>query len=480
MDLSRASSFPSSFIFGVATSSVQIDGATSKGGRGKGIWDTFCSTPGKIFDGSTSDGTCDHFHKYKEDILEVKKLGVDAYRFSISWPRLFPESSDKVNEQGVAFYNDLIDCIIEAGLTPFVTLYHWDLPQFLQDDPLVKGWTTKHIIKHFMTLAETCFKSFGDRVKHWITLNEIRLITVFGYEFGLMAPGKSSDPGANAYTTAHHQLLSHAAAVKLYRKNYQEKQQGVIGLSADLMCYEPMSAKQEDIDAVMRLEEFDMGWILDPVHFGDYSQIIKDLVGDGLPRFSKEESEDLKDSIDFIGLNYYFTFWVTDANPNKVIPVDMKFPDDFSVYLKDSKAEIHWKDADGNFLGELSGSPEQPFHRNCPWGLKKVLACIKSRYGEIPIYITENGTNDPGMPDEPLNDKKRVKYMQDHLSVLSESIRVDKVNVKGYFHWTFMDNWEWASGFLSRFGLHYIDFGDPHLQRFPKASAKWFKQFLES
>eukprot|EP00250_Pteridium_aquilinum_P001521 c11717_g2_i1 orf=93-659(+) len=188
----------------------------------------------------------------------MKRLGVDVYRFSISWPRLFPESSDKVNEEGLTFYNDLIDCIVEAGLTPFVTLYHWDLPEFLQVHPLVKGWSTKEIIKHFLTFADTCFKCFGDRVKYWITFNEIHMISVMTYEFGLMAPGKSSDSGANAYTTAHHQLLSHAAVVKLYRTTYQKEQQGWIGMSADISCYLPMSAKQDDIDAATRCEEFEM------------------------------------------------------------------------------------------------------------------------------------------------------------------------------------------------------------------------------
>ncbi|KAI5058497.1 hypothetical protein GOP47_0026667 [Adiantum capillus-veneris] len=480
-DLSRSSSFPTSFIFGVATSSVQIEGATCEGGRGKGVWDTF--GPGKTFDGSTPAIACDHFHKFKEDIANVKKLGLDAYRFSISWPRLFPESSKEVNAEGVAFYNNVINCVVEAGLTAFVTLYHWDLPQFLQDDPVVKGWGTKHIIGHFVTFANTCFKCFGDRVKYWITLNEIHMISVLAYGFGLMAPGKSDDAGINPYTTAHHQLLCHAAVVRLYRTTYQKEQQGWIGMSADISCYEPMSTKQEDVDAALRCEEFEMGWILDPVHFGDYPQTMKDILGERLPTFSKEESADLKESLDFIGLNYYFTFWATNAKLSEASSVEVNVPSDFNVFLKESQAELHWKDANENFLGELSGLLELPLFRSCPWGLRKVLAGLKKRYGNTKIYITENGTLDPdasSMLDGPLNDTRRIKYLKDHLSVVADSIRVDKVMVEGYFYWTFMDSWEWASGFMPRFGLHYIDFNDPKLLRIPKASATWLSCFLKS
>ncbi|KAI5058488.1 hypothetical protein GOP47_0026658 [Adiantum capillus-veneris] len=382
----------------------------------------------------------DHRCKYhiESSYAIIAHYGVNTYP---NCTHSLDESLKEVNAEGVAFYNNVINCVVEAGLTAFVTLYHWDLPQFLQDDPVVKGWGTKHIIGHFVTFANTCFKCFGDRVKYWITLNEIHMISVLAYGFGLMAPGKSDDAGINPYTTAHHQLLCHAAVVRLYRTTYQKEQQGWIGMSADISCYEPMSTKQEDVDAALRCEEFEMGWILDPVHFGDYPQTMKDIL------------------------------------------VEVNVPSDFNVFLKESQAELHWKDANENFLGELSGLLELPLFRSCPWGLRKVLAGLKKRYGNTKIYITENGTLDPdasSMLDGPLNDTRRIKYLKDHLSVVADSIRVDKVMVEGYFYWTLMDSWEWASGFMPRFGLHYIDFNDPKLLRIPKASATWLSCFLKS
>eukprot|EP00250_Pteridium_aquilinum_P015058 c22351_g1_i3 orf=247-1680(-) len=474
-DLSRSASFPPSFIFGVATSSVQIEGATLEGGRGKGIWDTFASIPGKIADGSTPAVACDHFHKFQEDILLMKRLGVDAYRFSISWPRLYPENSQKLNKEGVAFYSNVLDCLLEAGLTPFVTLYHWDLPQYLQDDPNVKGWLTHNIIDHFSIFAITCFKYFGDRVKNWITFNEIHLNTIFVCELGIMAPGRSSNASSDSYIVAHHQLLAHAAAVKLYRRDYQKEQQGSIAMSTDVTWYQPMSERQEDVDAVMRCEEFEIGWILDPVIFGDYSPIMKELLGDRLPKFTEEQSQDLKGSIDFIGLNYYSALWATKATeaPHS----------NFMVFLKESQTNISWIDTNGRLLGDTTAPPEQAMFRSCPWGLRKVLAALQSRYGKIPIYITENGTIDEDVDmtsNELHNDQQRVKFMKEHISAVSDSIRMDNVNVKGYFYWTIVDNWEWRSGFTKRFGLYHIDFNNPNLPRSPKASAKWFSSFLQS
>ncbi|MCO5553111.1 hypothetical protein L7F22_006632 [Adiantum nelumboides] len=474
-DLSRSSLFPPSFLFGVASSSVQIEGATSEGGRGKGIWDTFASIPGKILDGSTPKVTCDFFHKFQEDILEMKRLGVESYRFSISWPRLFPETSEFLNKEGLAFYNKVLDCLLEAGLTPFVTLYHWDLPQYLQDDPEVKGWLTTNIIDHFLNFANTCFTYFGDRVKHWITFNEIHMGTILSCELGMIPPGNSSEGRSDSYIVAHHSLLAHAAAVELYREKYQKEHRGFIGMSADVTWFEPMSDRQGDIDAAVRCEEFGMGWILDPVFFGDYPKMMRELVGERLPRFTEKQSRDLKGSLDFLGLNYYFVLWATQA-------ADV-CPGGLHVWLKESQTNFHWINADGKLLGEAPEPHEQAIFRSCPWGIRKALAALKSRYGDIPIYITENGTTDGDMDatlDEPYNDKGRVKFLQEHLRVVSESIREDNVNVKGYFYWTFMDNWEWMSGFTSRFGLYHVDFQNPQLSRIPKASAKWFSAFLKS
>ncbi|KAH7289680.1 hypothetical protein KP509_30G014000 [Ceratopteris richardii] len=405
----------------------------------------------------------------------MKRLGINTYRFSISWPRLFPESSRELNLEGVAFYNNVIDCLVKAGVAPFVTLYHWDLPQYLQDDLEIKGWLRNDIIQHFLVFVDACFTLFGDRVKHWITINEIHMGTVVCCELEMFPPGNSVKGMSDSYVVAHNLLLAHAAAVKLYRTKYQVNQQGSIGMVADVQWYEPLSDIQEDRDAVLRCIEFNMGWILDPVFFGDYPTMMREILGEKLPKFTKEQSEDLKGSMDFLGLNYYFALWVTKAA--KIKPLGMH------TWLPESQTNLFWVNADGKLLGEAEGPYESAMFRSCPWGLRKVLASLSSRYGNIPIYITENGIKDSVIVrtlDERLNDQWRVKFLQDHIQALSESIREDKVNVKGYFHWSFTDTWEWFSGYAPHFGLYYIDFEDPQLHRTPKASARWFASFLKS
>lgn len=405
----------------------------------------------------------------------MKSLGVDAYRFSISWPRLFPENSSNLNEEGVAFYNAVIDCALEAGLTPFVTLYHWDLPQFLENDPEVKGWRTKSIINHFVIFASTCFNCFGDRVKHWITFNEIHLIAIFAHGWGYFAPGTTSNKSTEPYVVAHHQLLAHAATVKIYRADYQKKQKGAIGLSAVVGWTEPFTKSQVDKDAAERFQAFESGWILDPVQFGDYPRIMRDLVGDRLPKFTAQESEDLKGSADFLGINYYTAIWARNR--------EEKVSEDDKWWDNDSQADTFGEDPDGNRIGEFMGPEGLVWFRSCPWGLRKALAWIKNRYGNIALYITENGTLDPdgAAPlDKALDDQHRIKFVSAHLRAAAESIRQDHVNLKGFFLWTYMDNWEWFSGFKFRFGFYYVDFNHSQLLRYPKASAKWLSSFLSS
>lgn len=467
-------SFPPDFTFGVATSALQIEGASSVGGKVPSVWDSFAALSGKIADGSTPAVACDHFHKFHEDILEMKRLGVDAYRFSISWPRLFSDASGTVNMEGISFYNRVIDSSVKAGLTPYVTLYHWDLPQYLDDDPEVKGWRTKNIVKHFVSFADTCFKHFGDRVKHWITFNEICLTSIMGSGLGLMPPGSSANKATEPYILTHHQLLSHAAAVTVYRSHYQEEQEGMIGLTCDVMWHQPLTDSQEDKDAAQRFQEFETGWILDAVITGSYPKIMRDRVGSRLPSFTLEESKALKGSVDFVGVNYYSACFVKNE-------VEEKDPSQ-RWWQNDTGASWSFTGVDGKLIGDEMGPEGLRWFYNCPWGLRKSLAWIDSRYGKhFPIFIFENGTLDPHshVPlQTALEDTHRTNFIKSHLQHLCDSIRLDKVNVKGYFLWTFMDDWEWMNGFNLRFGLYYVDFKDKQLARYPKASAKWFSSFL--
>ncbi|TYG76083.1 hypothetical protein ES288_D03G084400v1 [Gossypium darwinii] len=251
--------FPPNFVFGVATAAYQIEGACNEGSRGASIWDSFSHTEGKIIDGSSGDVAVDHYHRYKEDVNLIHKFGFDAYRFSISWSRIFPDGvGTKVNEEGIAFYNNLINALIEKGIQPFITLYHWDLPLHLQES--IGGWLDKQIVNYFAIYADTCFAHFGDRVKNWITINEPLQTAVNGYDTGIFAPGRREGSSEEPYLAAHHQILAHATAVSIYRSKYKDKQGGQIGLVLDCEWAEANSDKIEDKSAASRRLDFQLGW----------------------------------------------------------------------------------------------------------------------------------------------------------------------------------------------------------------------------
>ncbi|XP_050208167.1 beta-glucosidase 42-like [Mercurialis annua] len=283
--LSR-SHFPPHFVFGVATSAYQIEGGCKDGGRGPSIWDSFSHTKGKILHGSNGDVAVDHFHRYLEDIDLIAKLGFDAYRFSLSWSRVFPDGlGTKANDEGIAFYNSIINALLEKGIQPYVTLYHWDLPLHLQES--IGGWLNKEIVKYFAVYAETCFASFGDRVKNWITLNEPLQTSVKGYDTGSFAPGRHEESETEPYLVAHHQILAHSAAVSIYRSKYKENQGGQIGFVVDCEWAEPNSDKIEDKIAAARRLEFQIGWYLHPIYYGEYPEVMREILGDRLPKFSE-------------------------------------------------------------------------------------------------------------------------------------------------------------------------------------------------
>ncbi|EEC77466.1 hypothetical protein OsI_16288 [Oryza sativa Indica Group] len=471
-------SFPKGFIFGTASSSYQYEGGAAEGGRGPSIWDTFTHQhPEKIADRSNGDVASDSYHLYKEDVRLMKDMGMDAYRFSISWTRILPNGSLRggVNKEGIKYYNNLINELLSKGVQPFITLFHWDSPQALEDK--YNGFLSPNIINDFKDYAEICFKEFGDRVKNWITFNEPWTFCSNGYATGLFAPGRCSpwekgncsvgDSGREPYTACHHQLLAHAETVRLYKAKYQALQKGKIGITLVSHWFVPFSRSKSNNDAAKRAIDFMFGWFMDPLIRGDYPLSMRGLVGNRLPQFTKEQSKLVKGAFDFIGLNYYTANYADNLPPSNGLN---------NSYTTDSRA---------NLTGVRNGIPIGP-QAASPWlyvypqGFRDLLLYVKENYGNPTVYITENGVdefNNKTLPlQEALKDDARIEYYHKHLLSLLSAIR-DGANVKGYFAWSLLDNFEWSNGYTVRFGINFVDYNDGR-KRYPKNSAHWFKKFL--
>ncbi|XP_050276643.1 beta-glucosidase 12-like isoform X1 [Quercus robur] len=473
-------SFPKGFIFGTATAAYQYEGAAFEDGKGPSIWDTYTHEhPERIKNRSNGDVAVDQYHRYKGDVRLMKKIGLDGYRFSISWSRVLPKGklSGGVNRAGIKYYNNLINKLLANGIQPFVTLYHWDLPQALEDE--YGGFLSPHFVDDFRDYAELCFKEFGDRVKHWITLNEPLSQASGGYADGLIAPARCSswqklnctagDSGTEPYLAAHHEILAHASAVEVYRKKYQKIQKGIMGISLNSNWYVPFSNSTHDREAAQRSLDFKLGWFMDPLSTGDYPHSMRALVGDRLPKFTKEQSELVKGSLDFLGLNYYSSKYASNSHRRN--------PGNASSYLTDSHADTS-PFRNGIPIGPRAASDWIYVY---PRGLRDILLYIKKKYHNPLIFITENGTNEfnnASLPlKEALDDSYRIDYHYQHFQYLLRSIK-DGVNVQGYFAWSFLDNFEWGAAFTVRFGIVYVDY-EHDLKRYPKLSARWFKKFLK-
>jgi len=451
--------FPANFTWGTATSSYQIEGAWNEDGKGWSIWDAFAHTKGKTANNETGDIACDHYHRFKDDVKLMADLGIKAYRFSISWPRVMPTGRDTVNEKGLQFYSELVDELLKYNIEPWVTLYHWDLPLALQME--YDGWLGEQISDFFEAYTAVCFAKLGDRVKNWITLNEPWVVAILGYGQGVMAPGRISN--SEPYLAAHQLLLAHGKAVKRYRTEFQPKQKGRIGITNNGDWREPYSDSVEDKAAAQRALEFFLGWFADPVYLGDYPAVMKERVKERLPVFSSEEKVLLKGSSDFFGLNHYTTMLAQESggnNKEQNVYGNGGISEDQDVILH---VDPTWDKTDLNWA-------------IVPWGCRKLLEWINDRYQQPDIIITENGcASDVGVVNGEVDDQKRLNFYRAYLSEAHAAIE-NGVKLTGYFAWSFMDNFEWALGYSMRFGITHVDYKT--LKRIPKTSAYWFKETI--
>lgn len=468
--LSRRS-FPKGFVFGTAASAYQVEGMAHKDGRGPSIWDAFIKIPGEIANNATADVTVDEYHRYKEDVNIMKKMGFDAYRFSISWSRIFPNGTGEVNWKGVAYYNRLINYMLKKGITPYANLYHYDLPEALE--VRYGGLLSREVVRSFADYADFCFGAFGDRVKNWLTFNEPRVVAALGYDDGRFAPGRCTgcaaggDSGTEPYVVAHHLILSHAAAVQRYRRRHQPTQRGRVGILLDFVWYEPLTADSAaDRAAAQRSRDFHVGWFLHPIVYGEYPKSVRRSVKGRLPKFTAQEAGLVRGSIDYVGVNQYTAYYVRDRRAPNATAAPPSYSSDWHA----------------EFVYERDGVPIGPRANSdwlyiVPWGLYKAVTYVKEKYGNPTMLLSENGMDDPGNVTvaQGVRDAARVAYYRSYVAELKAAID-GGANCVGYFAWSLLDNFEWKLGYTSRFGLVYVDIRT--LRRYPKSSAYWFRDVI--
>ena len=437
--------FPEGFLWGAATSAYQIEGSPTADGAGPSNWDRFAHTPGRTENGETGDIACDHYRRYGEDVALMRRLGLTAYRFSIAWKRVLPEGRGRVNAAGLGFYDRLVDTLLAAGIRPSVTLYHWDLPAALDDRG---GWLNPDIAAWFADYADIVYRKLDDRVPMWATLNEPWVVTDGGYLHGLLAPGHRNLFEAPIAT--HNLLRAHAAAVQAYRAVGKHD----IGIVVNLEPKYPASESEEDLAAVRRADAYMNRQYLDPVFFGRYPEEMIDIFGKAWPEHPQSELDRIKQPIDFVGINYY-TRSVTRH--------------------------------DGSVLPVRAARARQPRHAHTetawevyPPGLTDTLTWVTERYGRVPLYITENGAAfyDPPQPiDGRIDDPMRVAYYRSHLRAAYDAL-CRGVDLRGYFAWSLLDNYEWSLGYSKRFGIVHVDYATQ--QRTPKASAEFYAEVIRT
>jgi len=438
--------FPANFLWGVSTSAYQIEGAWNEDGKGESIWDHYTHNPNHILNNDHGDIACDHYHRMPQDVELLRNLGVNAYRFSTSWSRVLPNGCGSINQRGLDFYNRLVDELLLANIKPFITLYHWDLPQPLQEKG---GWYNRETIFNFVEYANLMFSTLGDRVDMWVTHNEPRVVSFIGYGQGTMAPGIADF--SKSYQVVHHLLLAHGLAVQEFRRNGFR---GEIGIVLDSEHSFPASFSNEDLQAWQRYYEQDTGIFTDALFLGKYPELLMDWIGPMHPEIKPGDMEIIKTPIDFLGINYYRGMEVSFHQTGGYLKCRTRH----ETLPMWGFTEMGWG-----------------IH---PHGLKIVLQNIKARYGNIPIIITESGctTRDVVLEGDIIEDQDRIDYLRMHFESAWAAIQ-SGINLKGYFVWSLMDNFEWAQGYSPRFGLVHINYDT--LERSPKKSFYWFKEFIE-
>ena len=421
--------FPDDFVWGAATAAYQIEGAVAEDGRGESIWDRFCATPGKVRAGDTGAVACDFYHRYPDDIALMRELGLGAFRFSIAWPRILPGGRGRVNEAGLDFYDRLVDDLLAAGLQPFPTLYHWDLPQVLQDEG---GWAARTTAEAFVEYVEPVVARLGDRVGHWTTHNEPWVVAWLGHSWGIHAPGHASEQ--EAVDVAHHLLLSHGWATELIRR---EAPGAKVGIVLNLEHVDPATDSEADLAAAREMDGRANRWFLDPIFRASYPEDVPFS-----PPVLGGDLETIAARIDFLGVNNYFRFVVRDGLEVVETP---------GATRTDMGWEIH------------------------PASLTELLVRVARDYAPPSIFITENGAAfaDVRTHDGGVHDLERVDFLATHIDAVAAA-RAQGAPVDGYFVWSFLDNFEWAMGYSKRFGLVYVDY--PTLERIPKDSFHWYRE----
>ena len=437
--------FPDGFLWGAATSAQQIEGAAHEDGRGESAWDRFASLPGRIADGSNPAVACDHFHRWRRDVALMREMGLKAYRFSIAWPRIMPDGLGEANPRGLEFYDRLVDELLAAGITPFVTLNHWDTPQVLQDRG---GWVSRDTAGAFLEYVASVTTRLGDRVRHWITHNEPWCQAILGHEQGHHAPGHR-DP-AEALAVAHHLLLSHGWATEAIRRLSPGSQVGITHILVEVQPARPSAA---DRDAARQMDGFFNRWYMDPVFRGHYPEdVIADRVRLGhlhapeLPFVLRGDMEAIATPIDFLGVNYYSRSVVRAGPDGRPVAVTMAPQEELTA--------MGWE--------------------VWPQGLCDVLTRVAREYAPRAIHVTENGAayDDEPEPSGRVIDERRIEYLRAHLEAAHRAIAAG-VPLAGYFVWSLFDNWEWALGYEKRFGLVRVDYATQ--QRTLKDSARWYR-----
>jgi beta-glucosidase len=454
-----ALSFPPGFTWGAATAAYQIEGAASADGRGPSVWDTFSHTPGNVHGGDTGDIACDSYHRYREDVELMAALGLNAYRFSVSWPRVQPGGRGAINSKGLDYYRDLLDRLGERGIAAAVTLYHWDLPQELQDEG---GWAARDTAKRFAEYAAAVAGALGDRAARWITLNEPQVVASHGYRTGEHAPGLRDSAAAAAAT--HHLLLGHGLATQALRSLLPEGTP--IGITLDLHPVRVLGESSPDAVEQARLvtDAEQNGLFLDPVLHGVYPVHARPALLPPPSLVAEGDLETISQPIDFLGVNYY-------------APVYLRAGDPADLRLNETKARCE-------VPGVVEYAPYWLERTPMGWlvdpdGLYDLLLRLSKEAPALPLYITENGcaAEDYVNPQGAVNDLERVSYLRKHLEAAARAIK-DGANLAGYFVWSLLDNFEWSWGYQKRFGIVFVDFGTQ--RRIPKSSARFYSEVVRA